>query len=99
MNEDQIKVCLDELNTREAKLAELRYKLVQAEKSLKHCDEICDSYAKFGHRTEANDIRYNAIKEIIRRYHDKDHPVNSLNPIEEKEVKDDKNPELQSKSD
>ena len=30
MNEDQIKVFLDELNTREAKLAELRYKLVQA---------------------------------------------------------------------
>ena len=93
MNEDQIKVFLEELNTREAKLAELRYKIVKDEKALKHCGEICTSYEKYGYRNEANDMRYKAIKEIIKRYHAEDF-------IEDhKEVKDDKNPGIQSKSD
>ena len=92
MNEEQIQVFLEELNKREATLADLRYKLLNAERALKHCGEICTSYETYGYRNEANDIRYITIKEIIRRYFDGDY-------IKEKEDNNDTDTPVQSESD
>ena len=42
-----------------------------AEKALQECVGICESYFKYGSRTEINNNRYGSIIEIVKEYFDK----------------------------
>ena len=58
-------------NTEEQLIFELEKeyeKRISAEKALRECVEICDSYFKYGYTSETNSTRFGSIIMIVDKY-------------------------------